>query len=199
MATKFTPFAKVPNLRNFKVAILVTDGFEETELTEPEKALRDAGAQVDIISEKTEIQGFKHHDKTIKILASRGLENARACDYDALMLPGGALNADQLRADPLALEFVREIQNAGKPIAAICHGAWTLISAGLVKGRTLTSYHTIKDDIINAGGNWVDQPVVLDTNWVTSRKPDDLPEFNQEMIHLFSRSTPSIIQVAESA
>lgn len=187
-------------LSNLRVAVLVTDGFEETELTQPVEALREAGAQVEIISPKPgEIQGFRHTEKGIVVLSDKTLDEAACDQYDALLLPGGAINADQLRAHPRAKALVKEFDDCGKPIAAICHAAWTLISAGVVRGKTLTSFHTIQDDIRNAGGNWVDQEVVLDGHWVTSRKPDDLPAFNREMISLFSRSTPDVIQIAESA
>ena len=188
------------DLKDLRVAILATDGFEEAELVEPEACLRDAGAIVEIISNRAgDVQAFQHHDKTIKILASRTIENVTSRDYDALMLPGGALNADQLRADPQVLQFVREMHSAQKPIAAICHAPWILISAGLVRGMTLTSYPTIKDDIINAGGKWVDREVIQDRNWVTSRKPADIPAFNREMLQLFSGADHSVVRIAESA
>jgi protease I len=122
------------------------------------------------------------------VTADRTLDEARPEEYDALMMPGGALNADALRAVPRAREFVRSFQEAGKPIAAICHAPWVLISAGVVRGRTLTSYHTIQDDVRNAGGNWADREVVEDGNWVTSRQPSDIPAFNKAMLRLFARS-----------
>lgn len=187
-------------LDSFRVAVLATHGFEESELTEPVKALRAAGAKVEIVSlQNGMIQAFRHHDKSQMIPVDCTIDEVKAEDFDALMLPGGALNADRLRTEPKVKEFVRAFQDAGRPIAAICHAAWVLVSADVVRGRTLTSYHTIQDDIRNAGGKWVDQEVVVDNNWVTSRKPDDLPSFNREMIHLFSRTTPPVIQVAESA
>ena len=188
------------DLTNLRVAVLATDGFEETELTEPVAALKKAGAQVDIISLKEgEIQAFKHHDKSIKVKVDRTFDQVKAEHYDALMLPGGALNADTLRAESKVQTFVKEITLACKPIAAICHAGWILVSANVLRGKTLTSYYTIQDDIRNAGAKWVDKEVVVDSNLVTSRKPDDLPAFNREMIDLFSRSTPSVIQIAESA
>ncbi len=157
-------------------------------MTGPVKALRDAGAQVDIISpKKGKIQGFKHFDRAGTVAVDRALDDVRAEAYDAVHLPGGALNADALRVVPAAQHFVQEIQQAGKPIAVICHGPWLLVSAGLVRGRTLTSYHTIQDDIRNAGGKWVDREVVEDGNWVSSRQPSDLPAFNAAMCQLFSR------------
>ncbi|MEN6521048.1 MAG: type 1 glutamine amidotransferase domain-containing protein [Armatimonadota bacterium] len=170
-----------------KVAILVADDFEQVELTEPRKALSYAGAQTFIVSPaEGQVQGVNHDKPADKFNVDVPLNDANADDFDALLLPGGALNPDQLRANDKAKEFVRQFDEAGKPIAVICHAPWTLVSAGLVKGRTLTSYHTIKDDIVNAGGNWVDQEVVVDNNWVTSRSPRDLPAFNQAMVQLFS-------------
>ncbi|MGI8824432.1 MAG: type 1 glutamine amidotransferase domain-containing protein [Chloroflexota bacterium] len=176
------------DLSNVRVAVIATDGFEETELTEPVKALRDAGATVDIIAPKGgQIQAFRHQDKGTKVEVSRTLDEARPDEYDALQLPGGALNADQLRVVPQVRNFIKAFEQAGKPIAFICHAPWELVSAGLVRGRTLTSYYTIQDDIRNAGGNWVDQEVCVDGNWVTSRQPDDLPAFNREMLSLFAK------------
>jgi len=172
-----------------RVAVLATDGFEESELTEPARALRDAGAKVEVIAPKGgSIQGFRHFDKGQSVTVDRTLEEAKPEEYDALMLPGGALNADALRAVPRALEFVRSFQEAGKPVAAICHAPWTLISAGVVRGRTLTSYHTIQDDVRNAGGKWVDREAVEDGNWVTSRQPSDIPAFNQAILRLFAHA-----------
>jgi len=174
-------------LNNLRVAVLATDGFEESELTEPIRALREAGAKVDVVAPKAgEIQAFRHHDKSIKVAVDRTLDDAKPEEYDALMLPGGVINADQLRVVPGALNLIRETAAASKPIAAICHAPWELISAGIVRGRTLTSYCTIEDDIRNAGGHWVDREVVLDENLVTSRQPADLPAFNREMIRVFS-------------
>ena len=177
-------------LDGFRVAVLATDGFEESELTEPVKALREAGARVTILSPKTgEIQGVRHDiDKTIKVKVDRPLRDACAEDFDGVLLPGGALNADAMRMVPEVQDFLRAMQVAGKPFAVICHAPWELVSAGLVRGRTLTSYHTIQDDIRNAGGHWVDREVVEDGNWVSSRQPADLPAFNRAMIRLFSRS-----------
>ena len=175
-------------LSNLRVAVLATDGFEEAELTEPVRALKEAGATVEILSTKQgQIQAFRHHDKSIMVDVDRQLDDARPEEYDAVLLPGGALNGDTLRIEPKVQSFLRQIQQAGKPIAAICHAPWELVSADLVKGRTLTSYYTIQDDIRNAGGNWVDREVVVDNNWVTSRQPDDIPAFNREMLKLFSQ------------
>src|SRR5580704_13415853 len=176
------------NLTDFRVAVLATDGFEETELTEPVKALRDAGAEVTILSLKPgQIQGVRHDlDKTVKVKVDREIRNARVEDFDAVHLPGGTVNADSMRMVPEVQAFLRAMQEAGKPLTAICHAPWELVSAGLVPGRTLTSYHTIQDDIRNAGATWVDREVVEDANWVTSRQPSDLPAFIQTMITHFS-------------
>jgi protease I len=177
-------------LTGFRVAVLATDGFEEPELTEPVQALREAGAQVTILSPKSgQIQAVRHDiDKTIKVKVDRVLKDARPEEFEAVHLPGGTLNADAMRTLPELKAFLKAMQGAGKPIAAICHAPWELVSAGLVRGRTLTSYHTIHDDIRNAGGNWLDQEVVEDGNWVTSRQPGDIPAFNKAMIRLFSRN-----------
>jgi protease I len=176
-----------------RVAVLATDGFEEPELTEPVKALRQAGAQVTIVSPHAgEIQAVRHDiDKTIKVKVDRTLSEVSADELDAVHLPGGCVNADSMRMVPEVQSFLRAMQDAGKPISVVCHAAWELVSAGLVRGRTLTSYHTIQDDIRNAGGNWVDREVVEDGNWVSSRQPSDLPAFNRAMIRLFSRDLVS--------
>jgi protease I len=175
-------------LDGMRVAILALDGFEQAELTEPKKALEEAGAKVDVISEKTgEIQGFKHHDKADKVRVDRTVDEARPDEYDALMLPGGALNADTARANEGVRRLISEMDRAGKPMAVICHAPWELISAGVIRGRKLTSWPTIQDDIRNAGAQWEDREVVVDRNLVTSRGPKDLPAFNREMIRLFAR------------
>ena len=176
-------------LTGLRVAVLATDGVEESELTEPVKALREAGAAVTVVSLRPgEIQAVRHDlDKTIKVKVDRTVREARAEDFDAVHLPGGTVNADSLRAVPEVRSFLRAMQEAGKPLAAICHAPWELVSAGLVRGRTLTSYHTLQDDVRNAGGRWVDREVVEDDNWVTSRQPGDLEAFNRAMIRLFSR------------
>jgi protease I len=177
-------------LIGFRVAVLATGGFEESELTEPVRALRDAGAQVTILSPSPgEIQGVRHDiDKTITVRVDRTVKGANAEEFDAVLLPGGALNADAMRMVPEVQQFLVAMQDADKPFAVICHAPWELVSAGLVRGRTLTGYHTIQDDVRNAGGRWVDREVVEDGNWVTSRQPSDLPAFNRAMIRLFSRS-----------
>lgn len=176
-------------LDGFRVLVFSTDGVEEAELTKPKDALVQAGAVVDVASPSgEEIQAFVHHDKSHKLPATRSFDGISAEDYDALLLPGGALNADAIRIDQRVRKTIRDIDAAGKPIAAICHAPWELISAGVVSGRRLTSFHTIQDDIKNAGGAWTDEPVVEDENWVTSRKPDDIPAFNEKMIALFARA-----------
>jgi protease I len=176
------------DLQNMRVAIIALDGFEEVELTEPKKALENAGAQAEVISDHPgEIQGFHHHDKAGKTKVDRTLDQARPAEYDALMLPGGALNADQARMHPRIREFIYEMDRAGLPIAAICHAPWELISAGVVQGRKLTSWPTIQDDVRNAGGEWEDRECVVDRNLLTSRGPKDLPAFQREMVNLFSR------------
>lgn len=173
-------------LNQLSVAILATNNFEEAELFEPRKALQDEGAITKVIAPKPgKIQGMKHDEKTKTVDVDVTLDQANPDDYDALLLPGGALNADHLRVEPKAQEFVRSLDRAGKPIAVICHGPWLLVSAGLVKGRILSSYHTIQDDIRNAGGQWKDEEVVRDRNWVSSRQPSDIPAFNREIVRLF--------------
>jgi protease I len=178
------------DLTDFRVAVIATDGFEESELTEPVRALREAGARVTILSVRPgQIQGVRHDlDKTVKVQVDRTVKDVSADEFDAVHLPGGTVNADSLRIAPEVQAFLRAVQEAGKPIAAICHAPWELVSAGLVRGRTLTSYPSIQDDVRNAGGNWVNRQVVEDGNWVTSRHPGDLPAFNRAMLGLFSRS-----------
>lgn len=179
-------------LVGLRVALLATDGVEQVELTEPAKALGAAGAKVTVITHKTQtpgwIQSFNHITPGDQIPADLSIENANPGDYDALLLPGGALNADALRTVPAVVAFIKSMAQAGKPMAVICHAPWELINAGLVQGRTLTSYHTIALDLINAGANWVDQEVVVDGNLVTSRQPSDIPAFNREMLRVMARS-----------
>jgi protease I len=169
-----------------KVAILAADGFEEVELTKPKKALDDAGAQTSVVSIKPgKIQGMNHADKGETVAVDLTLRDAKPQDFDALMIPGGLMNPDALRSTEEALEFVRHFFREGKPVAAICHAPWVLIDAEVVRGRTLTSWPAIKTDVRNAGGNWVDEEVVVDNGLVTSRKPDDIPAFNEKMIEEF--------------
>jgi protease I len=167
-----------------KVAILATDGFEQDELLSPLEALRDAGADAKVVSPSKErkIKGWKFTDWGKKVKVDVPLDEANAGDFDALVLPGGVMNPDHLRRDPQVLEFVKSFFTAGKPVGAICHGPWTLIDAGVVRGRKMTSYETIQTDLKNAGANWVDEEVVVDNGLVTSRKPDDLPAFNAKLI-----------------
>ncbi|PYS76968.1 MAG: protease [Acidobacteria bacterium] len=170
-----------------RVAILVAEGFEQVELTRPRQALDDAGAQTQIVSPaKGEVEGWNHYDKGDKFKVDVPLAEADPSDFDALLLPGGVANPDQLRMKPEAVEFVKAFVAAGKPVASICHGPWTLIEAGAVKGRTLTSWPSIKTDLINAGAQWVDREVVTDNGLVTSRKPDDIPAFNEKMVEEFA-------------
>lgn len=170
-----------------KVAILVADGFEQVELTEPRKALDAAGAATHLISPAAgQVQGFNHDMPGDKMPVDVALSGANPADYDALLLPGGVANPDNLRVIPEAVAFVKAFFEAGKPVAAICHGPWTLIEAGVVKGVTLTSWPSLQTDLRNAGAHWVDQEVVTDQGLVTSRKPDDIPAFNQKMIEEFA-------------
>jgi len=174
-------------LAGLRVAILATDGFEESELTQPRHALDQAGAQTFVIAPHPgEIYGMKHHDKAGSVKVDRTLADADPKDFDAVLLPGGALNADALRVEEKAKQFITDIENAEKPIAVICHGPWLLVSADLVHKHLLTSWPTVRDDISNAGGRWEDREVLRDGNWVSSRKPDDLPVFNREMLRLFA-------------
>ena len=179
------------DLDGMRIAILVTDNFEQVEMTEPRKALDDAGAETVLVSLKGgEVRGI-HHDKpgdTFKV--DLPLDEANPDDFDAIMLPGGALNADTLRDNPKAQQFIRKIDKNEKPVAFICHAPWLVISAGITRGRRLTGYHTIKDDIVNAGGHFEDKEVVRDRNWVSSRQPKDIPAFNREMLQLFSEHVP---------
>jgi protease I len=177
----------MPNLKGRKVAVLATDGVEQVELTEPVSALRQAGASVSVVSPKKEpIQGMNHDKPADKIPVDMDLRDARPDQFDALLLPGGVANPDTLRAVPEAVQFVKGFVTAGKPIAAICHGPWTLIDAGGVKGKRMTSWPSLKTDLANAGASWTDEPVVKDGRLVTSRKPDDIPQFNKAVIELFA-------------
>ncbi len=179
----------MPKLTNVKIAVLMTDGVEEAELTETVKALKMEGAEVIVASPKGgEVQVMRHDDKTMKADAQRKTSEMQASEFDGMMLPGGAMNADRLRMDEDARRFVQEMDRAGKPIAAICHAPWLLVSAGLMKGRKITSFFTLQDDVRNAGGTWVDEETVVDRNWLTSRNPDDIPAFNAKMTEMFSHA-----------
>jgi protease I len=170
-----------------RVAILATDMFEQVELVEPRKAVEQAGADVELVSlEAGEIQGFNHYDKADRFPVDRVVADVSADDYDALLLPGGVGNPDTLRMDENAVGFVRSFFEQGKPVAAICHAPWTLVEADVVRGRTLTSFWSVKTDVKNAGGRWVDEKVVVDEGLVTSRSPDDLPAFCAKAIEEFA-------------
>jgi protease I len=172
-----------------KIAVLATDGFELAELVEPVKALRAAGATVQVVSPHGgEIQGMNHHEKSQKIKVDLELSKANAKDFDALVLPGGVANPDTLRTDKTAISFIKDFSDANKPIAAICHGPWTLIEAGAVRGKKMTSWPSLQTDLRNAGANWVDQEVVIDDKLVTSRKPDDLQAFNREFLNILTKT-----------
>jgi protease I len=170
-----------------KVAVLATDGFEQSELQKPVAALQEAGATVEVVSPKAgKIQGYQHHDKGATVRVDRDLTQAKAEDYDSIVLPGGVMNPDALRLEPKAIAFVRAFAKAGKPIAAICHGPWTLINAQAVEGKRMTSWPSLEADLTNAGAHWVDEEVVVDGGLVTSRKTDDLPAFCAKMIEEFA-------------
>jgi protease I len=175
------------DLSGLRIAILVAEGFEQIELTEPKRALEGSGAKTQIISPaKGRVQGWNHFEKGDTFTVDVALEQANSRDFDALLLPGGVANPDQLRVIPKAVRFVRDFFDAGKPVAAICHAPWTLIDADVVRGRTITSWPSLKADLINAGGNWVDEEGVTDAGLVTSRKPADIPVFNRKMIEEFA-------------
>jgi protease I len=174
------------SLSGMNVAILVTDGFEQVELTEPRAALEQQGASTKIVSsQRGQVQGFNHDTKADKFNVDLTFQEADPKDFDAVLLPGGVFNSDQIRIIPEAQRFVQQMDEDSKPIAVICHGGWLLVSSQLVDGRTMTSWPTLQDDIRNAGGNWVDQEVVVDGNMVSSRKPADIPAFNAKMIDKF--------------
>jgi protease I len=176
------------DLKGKKIAILAADMFERVELEEPRKALEDAGAAVEVVSiHDGEIKGFDHFDPASKVKVDRTVDEASPGDYDALLVPGGVGNPDQLRGDENAVSFVRGFHESGKPMAVICHGPWVLVESGIVRGKRVTSWPTLETDIRNAGGEWVDEEVVVDGNLVTSRKPDDLPAFNREMLRRFAQ------------
>ena len=177
------------NLKGVKVAILVTDGFEQVELTEPPKALDDAGADTSIISPKRDVvRGWNFTDWGDNFAVDVPLDQARPEDFDALLLPGGVINPDRLRTEPKAVEFVKSFFSADKPVAAICHGPWTVIEAQAARGKRIAAWPSLKTDLTNAGAQWIDQEVVVDGKLVSSRRPDDIPAFNREMINVFSRA-----------
>ena len=173
-------------LNDVRVAILVAEGFEQVELTEPRKALDEAGATTQIVSPSVDqVQGWNHFEKGDRFRVDVPLISAKAEDFDALLLPGGVVNPDQLRTNPSAVAFVKGFFDAAKPVAAICHGPWTLIDAGAARGRKMTSWPSLKADLTNAGATWVDEEVVCEQGLVTSRKPKDIPAFNRKMIEEF--------------
>jgi protease I len=180
------------DLKGKRVAIIVTDGFEQIEMTSPREALDNAGAKTVLISPKDgEVQGFRHQDKAGKFKVDLPLAKADALEFDAVVLPGGVINADALRMEKRAQQFVQAMDRAGKPIAVICHGGWLLISAGLVNGRRITSWPSLQDDMLNAGAQWQDRECIRDSNLISSRKPDDLPAFNRETLGAISESRAS--------
>jgi protease I len=179
-------------LRGKRVAIIVTDGFEQIEMTSPREALENAGATCTLIGPKEgAVQGFKHHDKADRFKVDLTLAKADPLQFDAVLLPGGVIHADALRIEKKAQQFLQELDRAGKPIAVICHGGWILISAGLARGRTVTSWPTLQDDFRNAGAAWKDEEVIRDRNWISSRKPDDIPAFNREVVRVIGESARS--------
>lgn len=189
------PTITTSSLDGMTVAILVSDGFEQVEMTEPRKALEAAGAKTQVVSPLDgSVRGWKHHDPADTFEVDVPLKTANPDDFDALLLPGGVVNPDALRIDEKAVAFVRAFVEAGKPIAAICHGPWTLIDAGGVKDRRMTSWPSLRADLRNAGARWSDQEVVVDHELVTSRKPDDLPAFNREMVRLFELAHEAALQ-----
>ena len=174
-------------LKGKRVAFLFTEGAEQVEVTEPLEAVKKAGAEVEIVSlEKGEVQMWQHFDKGDTIKADKAVADANASDYDALVLPGGVANPDQLRADPDAVKFVRDFFEQDKPAGVICHGPWMLVETGVAKGRKVTSWPSLQTDLRNAGAEWVDEEVVVDNGLVTSRKPDDLPAFNAKIVEEFA-------------
>jgi protease I len=174
-------------LRNKRIAVLVDHGFEQVELTEPKNALEAAGATVDVVSPQSgTVKGWRHTQWGDEIAVDRTLDQAHPEEYDALLLPGGVMNPDRLRVNRRAVAFVRAFVDAQKPIAAICHGPWTLIEAQSVRGRRMTSWPSLQTDLENAGAKWVDEPCVVDHGLVTSRKPDDIPAFNRKMLEEFA-------------
>jgi deglycase len=187
-------------LQGRKVAIIAADMVEQVELVEPRTALEDAGAETDLISLKPgTIKGFNHFDPADEHTVDKTIEEVDASEYDALLIPGGVGNPDQLRGDENIVRFVQDFFAAGKPVAAICHGPWVLVEAGVVRDRKLTSWPTVQTDIRNAGGNWVDEQVVVDQGLVTSRKPDDIPAFNDKMVEEFCEGKHSGQRVTADA
>lgn len=184
---------KDSKLQGKKIAILATNGFEQSELMKPQAALQEAGAVTHVISLKPgSIKGWTEGNWGAAVKVDRTLDDAKADDYDGLLLPGGVLNPDQLRVEPKAVAFARSFFETGKPVAAICHGPQLLIEADVLRGRRMTSYHSVRKDMMNAGAEWVDEPVVVDDGFVTSRKPDDIPQFNAKMIEEFAEGRHAV-------
>src|SRR5579862_1579576 len=180
---------KKDKLSGIKVAILATDGFEQSELLEPRKALNEAGAKTEVVSPKQgKVRGWNHKEWGEEVAVDRDLQQADTRQYDALVLPGGVMNPDNLRTNARAVAFVKAFFDQGKPVAAICHGPWTVLETGAARGHRMTSWPSLKTDLKNAGAEWVDEEVVVDKNLVTSRKPDDIPAFNREVLKLFAQA-----------
>lgn len=181
------------NLKGMKIAILIADGFEQVEMTEPRKALENAGASTRIVSIKAgQVRGWKLTEWGDKFDVDVTIDRAQAADFDALLLPGGVMNPDKLRMNHAAVEFAKSFFAADKPVAVICHGPWTVIETGAAKGRRMTSWPSVRTDLKNAGADWVDEDCVIDGNLVSSRKPDDIPAFNRGMIEVFSKALQAV-------
>jgi protease I len=179
------------NLKGLKIAILVADGFEQVELLDPREALDELGAETFVVSpESSKVRGWRFSDWGKKVPVDVTLDEAAAQEFDALLLPGGVINPDKLRMIPKAVKFVKSFFEAGKPVAAICHGPWSVLEAGAARGRRMTSWPSLKTDLVNAGADWVDQEAVVDGNLVTSRKPDDIPAFNRAFIEMLAARVP---------
>jgi protease I len=190
----------MPALDGMRVAILVTDGFEQVEMVEPRKALNQAGAEARIVSPKKDrVQGWNHHDPADQFPVDVPLGQTQPAEYDALLLPGGVMNPDALRMDSQAVAFVKGFFDAGKPVAAICHGPWMIVEAGAARGRRIASWPSLQTDLRNAGAEWVDSEAVTDGNLVSARKPDDIPAFNRAMLDLFAQATSSGSQAQQAA
>ena len=185
------------DIQEMKIAILIADGFEEVEMTKPRQALDDAGAKTSIVSpKKDKVRAWSFTEWSKEYPVDVHLDNARPDDFDALLLPGGVINPDKLRMQPAAVDFAKSFFEAGKPVAAICHGPWTVIEAGYAKGKKIASWPSLKTDLRNAGAEWMDREVVVDGNLVSSRNPDDIPAFTREMINLFSQARGKTRKVA---
>jgi protease I len=185
-------------LQGRRIAILVTDGFEQVEMTKPREALQQAGAETHLIAPHSgQVQGWNHDEKGDKFTVDKTLDSVSVKDYDALLQPGGVASPDRLRMIPKAVQFVKDFHEQHKPMALICHGPWMLVEADIVRGKTITSWPSLKTDIRNAGGKWVDKEVVADGNIITSRKPDDIPAFNREMLKMFS-TAPELAHTGSS-